>query len=58
MRNMQSDRILIVDDEEAIREIVASMLRVAGYGCQQAGSGLEALASLNPAKNSSSCSPT
>src|SRR5271169_1492070 len=40
------DRILVVDDEEAIREIVASMLGAAGYACQQAGSGLEALATL------------
>jgi putative nucleotidyltransferase with HDIG domain len=40
------DRILVVDDEEAIREIVASMLTAAGYVCKQAGSGLEALAVL------------
>ena len=40
------DRILIVDDEEAIREIVASMLTTAGYTCKQAASGLEALALL------------
>jgi len=40
------DRILIVDDEEAIREIVASMLSTAGYSCKQAGSGMEALALL------------
>ena len=40
------DRILVVDDEEAIREIVSSMLKTAGYVCQQAGSGLEALAIL------------
>lgn len=43
---MAADRILIVDDEEAIREIVASMLTMAGYACQQAGSGVEALAIL------------
>ena len=43
---MAADRILIVDDEEAIREIVASMLSMAGYRCQQAGSGVEALAIL------------
>jgi putative nucleotidyltransferase with HDIG domain len=42
-----SDRILVVDDEEAIREIVASMLTAAGYTCKQAGSGMEALATLN-----------
>jgi len=41
------DRILVVDDEEAIREIVASMLTSAGYACKQAGSGMEALAVLN-----------
>src|SRR5256886_4746729 len=40
------DRILVVDDEEAIREIVASMLGSAGYACKQAGSGMEALAVL------------
>jgi putative nucleotidyltransferase with HDIG domain len=40
------DRILVVDDEEAIREIVASMLTSAGYACKQAGSGMEALAVL------------
>jgi len=40
------DRILVVDDEEPIREIVATMLRTAGYSCKQAGSGMEALAVL------------
>jgi putative nucleotidyltransferase with HDIG domain len=43
---MAAERILIVDDEEAIREIVASMLTIAGYKCQQAASGVEALAVL------------
>jgi putative nucleotidyltransferase with HDIG domain len=41
------DRILVVDDEEAIREIVSSMLTTAGYVCQQAASGVQALALLN-----------
>ena len=41
------DRILVVDDEEAIREIVASMLTSAGYSCKQAGAGMEALAVLH-----------
>ncbi len=41
------DRILVVDDEEAIREIVSSMLTSAGYSCKQARSGMEALAVLN-----------
>jgi len=41
------DRILVVDDEEAIREIVSSMLTNAGYVCQQAASGMQALAVLD-----------
>src|SRR5246500_4794603 len=40
------ERILVVDDEEPIREIVASMLGAAGYQCKQAGSGMEALSIL------------
>lgn len=41
------ERILVVDDEEPIREIVCSMLRASGYECTQAGSGTEALAILD-----------
>jgi putative nucleotidyltransferase with HDIG domain len=41
------DRILVVDDEEAIREIVCAILSAAGYSFQQASSGMEALALLN-----------
>src|SRR6516165_371205 len=44
--SMSAERILIVDDEDAIREIVSSMLAFANYQCQQAGSGIEALAVL------------
>src|SRR6478735_11642741 len=44
---MPVDRILVVDDEETIREIVSAMLTTAGFQCRQAGSGLEALAILN-----------
>ena len=43
---MPSDRILVVDDEESIREIVTAMLSGAKYQCRQAGSGQEALALL------------
>ena len=43
---MPSERILVVDDEEAIREIVCSMLTAAGYRCGQASSGMTALAVL------------
>src|SRR2546422_6424531 len=44
---MATERILVVDDEEPIREIVSSMLISANYQCRQAASGLEALALLN-----------
>lgn len=40
------ERILVVDDEESIREIVTSMLSNSGFQCRQAASGLEALAIL------------
>jgi putative nucleotidyltransferase with HDIG domain len=44
---MAADRILVVDDEDAIREIVSSMLSFANYQCRQAASGKEALALLD-----------
>ncbi|HXW92567.1 MAG TPA: HD domain-containing phosphohydrolase [Terriglobales bacterium] len=44
---MPGDRILVVDDEDAIREIVCSMLSNANYRCAQASSGLKALALLD-----------
>jgi putative nucleotidyltransferase with HDIG domain len=40
---MTPERILVVDDEEAIREIVSSMLQNAGYVTMQASSGKQAL---------------
>src|SRR5271163_298272 len=36
-----ADRILVVDDEEAIREIVCAILAAAGYHWKQASSGEE-----------------
>src|ERR1700735_3652471 len=42
-----ADRILVVDDEEAIREIVCAIRAAAGYTWKQASSGMEALALLN-----------
>ncbi len=44
---MPSERILVVDDEETIREIVSSMLRSAQYQTCQASSGMEALSLLD-----------
>lgn len=43
---MPFDRILVVDDEEAIREIVSSMLTAAQFHPRQASSGREALSLL------------
>src|SRR6201997_1328706 len=44
---MPADRILVVDDEDSIREIVSSMLSSANYQGRQAASALEALALLD-----------
>ena len=44
---MPAERILVVDDEDAIREIVCSMLAAANYKTRQASSGLKALAILD-----------
>ena len=46
-QTLMPDRILVVDDEEAIREIVCAILAAAGYTWKQASSGMEALALLN-----------
>src|SRR4029079_2222714 len=43
---MSAERILIVDDEDSIREVVSSMLTSSGFVCTQAQSGREALALL------------
>jgi len=43
---MSNDRILVVDDEETIREIVSSMLAGAHFQTRQAASGIGALAIL------------
>lgn len=43
---MPAERILVVDDEDTIREIVCSMLAAANYKTRQASSGHKALAIL------------
>lgn len=43
---MPAERVLVVDDEDSIREIVCSMLNSAGYDCTPAASGWDALALL------------
>jgi DNA-binding NtrC family response regulator len=45
--NIAAARILVVDDEEPIREIVVSILSGAGYECREAANGLEALQLLH-----------
>ena len=42
-----SERILIVEDSEPIRELIFDILTTAGYECQAVSSGREALALLN-----------
>jgi DNA-binding NtrC family response regulator len=44
------ERILVVNDEDPIREIICSLLAAAGYQCQQASDGLKALAILDSGK--------
>lgn len=44
---MANDRILVVDDEETIREIVCSMLGGAHFHTRQAANGVEALSILD-----------
>jgi putative nucleotidyltransferase with HDIG domain len=42
-----AERILVVEDEEAIRKIIVSILSSADYECREAEGGLEALALLD-----------
>ena len=44
------ERILVVDDEESIREVVCAMLGAAGYRCTAAASGSAALQLLDSAE--------
>src|SRR5258708_12376701 len=46
IQTMPNDRILVVDDEETIREIVCSTLSGAHFQTRAAGNGIEALAIL------------
>ena len=48
---MPEMQILVVDDEEPIRDVVSSMLSQAGYKIRQAASGLEALELLDCGEN-------
>ncbi len=43
---MADERILVVDDEELIRDIICSVLNQAGFACQPVISGAEALKTL------------
>src|ERR1035441_2284821 len=44
---MANERILVVDDETIIRDLVCSILNKAGFACRPATSGREALALLH-----------
>lgn len=43
---VRAGRILVVDDDKAVREVIAAMLAPANYECREAASGVEALAVL------------
>lgn len=47
---MGRERILVVDDEDSIRDILCVMLESTGYQCTPASSGGEALAKLDSAR--------
>ena len=44
---VRAERVLVVDDEEAVRTIIVSFLVAADYECREAASGLEALSLLS-----------
>jgi len=50
-RIMPQARILVVDDDESIREIISSMLSHAGYECTSVTSGQQAIAALQADDN-------
>ncbi len=51
LRTMANDRILVVDDEELIREIICNVLNQAGFECHPVNSGAEALTVLRTDDN-------
>ena len=50
---MAEERIIVVDDEDLIREVVCSVLSQAGYDCVPVDSANEALAMLNSDESAS-----
>jgi putative nucleotidyltransferase with HDIG domain len=48
---MADERILVVDDDESIREIMSSMLAHAGFECRSVPSGHDAIAALQSDNN-------
>lgn len=48
---MADERILVVDDDESIREIMSSMLAHAGFECRSVTSGYEAITALQSDAN-------
>jgi putative nucleotidyltransferase with HDIG domain len=50
-RAMTDERILVVDDDESIREIMSTMLAHAGFECRSVSSGPEAIAALQADNN-------
>ena len=54
--NATAPRVLVVDDEPAIRELVTTVLRYEGFEVSSAENGREALAAVESTRPTSSCS--
>ena len=50
-----SERILIIEDETAIRSILSELLADAGYSIETAGDGLEGITKFRKSPSTSSC---
>ena len=58
MMPTDGNRLLVIDDEEGVRELIADALRTAGYHVVEAGDGAEGLqidVALNARGNGSPC---
>lgn len=53
--DLQSGHVLVVDDEDMVRTLLGSMLKVLGYSVTLAASGAEALRALEQAASSARC---
>ena len=50
-QRLLEQRVLVVDDETAVRDVMCSILKQAGYECRPVGSARDALAVLRSSEN-------